>query len=275
MEISQMNINSLNTKPSAWNGHLEFAGWLIRKMAPRVFVELGSHWGHSYFAFCKSVKDAGLETKCFAVDTWQGDSQAGNYNNEVHETFVSINSEAFSSFSTPLRMTFDEALPLFGEKSVGLLHIDGLHGYGDVKHDFETWLPKMEEEGVVLYHDICERRDDFGVWKYWAELKEEYPNHIEFSHSHGLGVLHLSKKKMDIQEWLKGASPVELGYFQLLAKQQELEEVHRNVQAELSRCTNSNGILENRINRMKSSLSWRLTSPFRKAEQLLRGAVSC
>jgi hypothetical protein len=40
---------------SAWYGHVPFAQWLMRAARPRVFVELGSHAGVSYGAFCEAV----------------------------------------------------------------------------------------------------------------------------------------------------------------------------------------------------------------------------
>ena len=178
-------------QPYSWVGHIPFAFWLIDELRPRLFVELGTHTGNSYFAFCQAVEDAGSGTKCFAVDTWQGDEHAGIYGDEVFRDVNEYNNSHYSDFSTLCRMTFEEALPQFSDGSIDLLHIDGLHTYDAVKHDFETWLPKMSSRGVVIFHDTCVRQADFGVWKYWAELMDKYKG-FEFKHSNGLGVLAVS-----------------------------------------------------------------------------------
>ena len=266
-----MNMETLYKRPSAWTGHLEFAEWLIRKKKPQIFVELGSHWGHSYFAFCKSVKEASLDTRCFSVDTWRGDSQAGSYDEEVYDAFTSINADLFASFSTPLRMTFDDALPLFADKSIGLLHIDGLHTYDHVRHDFETWLPKMEDDGIVLLHDTCVMKDDFGVWKFWNELKGAYPNHLEFSHSHGLGVLNLSREPRELTAWIRGAVALEIDRFLVKGRCQELEEALQRSRDALHHQSVANVILERKIRGMESSWSWKLTSPARTLQNLVFG----
>lgn len=174
--------------PSAWTGHLPFAFWVTEEARPRIFVELGSHNGTSYLGFCQTVARCGLETRCFAVDTWQGDEHSGFYGEEVFQTLSGHNNASYAGFSQLMRMTFDDALAYFADGSVDLLHIDGLHTYEAVKHDFETWLPKLSSRGVVLFHDTMVRERGFGVWQLWAELRERYPA-FEFRHSHGLGVL--------------------------------------------------------------------------------------
>ena len=190
-----MNINQsmfiqpvMRTVDSAWLGHAPFAAWLIEEFKPRSFVELGTHTGFSYLAICQAIKQLGHEAQCCAVDTWQGDEHAGHYGDEIFEKLRTQHDEPYGSFSSLLRMTFDQALEQFGPGSVDLLHIDGLHTYEAVKHDYESWLPKMSRNGVILFHDTHIRDEGFGVWKLWDELAQAYPS-ITFTHSAGLGCL--------------------------------------------------------------------------------------
>jgi glycosyltransferase involved in cell wall biosynthesis len=181
--------------PNPWCGHLPFAAWVIETVKPKIFVELGTHSGNSYFAFCQSVKSHNLNTKCFAIDTWEGDSHAGSYSDEVYREVCDHNKVNYQNFSKLLRTTFDEALSFFEDESIDLLHIDGLHTYEAVKHDFETWLPKLSTNAIVLFHDTQVQERGFGVWKFWNELKKSFPCNLEFSHSYGLGVIQLGAKE--------------------------------------------------------------------------------
>ena len=175
--------------PNAWAGHLPFANWFVQQTKPSVFVELGTHTGNSYFAFCQSIRESKLSSKAYAIDTWQGDDQAGFYGDEVFRE-VSEHNKLYSDFSTLIRKTFDQARDSFEEKSIDLLHIDGLHTYEAVKHDFESWLPKLKPSALVLFHDTNVHLDTFGVHKLWAELSRTYET-VEFLHSHGLGILEI------------------------------------------------------------------------------------
>lgn len=182
---------------SAWLEHIPFAFWMTEAHRPRVFVELGTHHGASYFAFCQAVERLGLNTRCFAVDTWKGDEHAGFYGEDVFEKVSAHSGAQYSRFSRLVRSTFDEAREHFNDGTVDLLHIDGLHQIGAVRHDFESWLPKLSERGIVMLHDSKVRGRQFGLFQLVKELRKAYPC-FEFTHGHGLAVLGVGAKQNEL-----------------------------------------------------------------------------
>ncbi len=158
-------------------------------MRPKVFVELGTHTGESYFAFCQALAEGGVQSQAFAVDTWRGDQHTGAYDDSVYADVHAHNEGHYGSFSQLLRMRFDEAAAEFLDESIDVLHIDGAHTYEAVRQDFDTWWPKVRPGGVLLLHDAAERQADFGVWRLLDDLRTSKLPVGEFTHSHGLGVV--------------------------------------------------------------------------------------
>jgi predicted O-methyltransferase YrrM len=193
---------------AGWIGHAPFLKFLIREIEPKVYVELGVHYGFSYFTACQSIKELNLSTKTYAVDTWQGDDHAGSLDNEVFDKVSSVN-ETYEDFSTLLKMRFNEALDHVEDNTIDLLHIDGFHTYEAVKEDFESWLPKMSDNSVIIMHDIHVRFGTFGVHRYWDEIKSKYPT-IEFTHGWGLGVVFIGDTNSDVLNIFKDLTDSDL-----------------------------------------------------------------
>jgi hypothetical protein len=178
------------TSDRDWLGHTPFAYYLIKWLQPKLFVELGVRRGVSYCAFLQAIKYLGIECTCYGVDHWQGDSFTASTEDDYNE-IKAYHDPEYSDFSTLLKMPFDEALELFDEESIDLLHIDGDHTAEAVKNDFETWMPKMSKEGIILLHDVAGIPDvrDYFI----SELQPTYRTCM-FWHSFGLGVVQVGSE---------------------------------------------------------------------------------
>ena len=129
---------------SPWSGHRRFAYDLISNLCPQRVVELGTHYGCSFFSFMQACKDNALTSEIIAVDCWEGDPQAGFYGNEVWDTVnKTINSRFKNQNYKLIRKYFNDALEDIQDESADIIHIDGLHTYDAVKEDFNNWLPKL------------------------------------------------------------------------------------------------------------------------------------
>lgn len=267
---------------SAWLGHAPFLRFLLREIKPDTFVELGTHNGFSYFVACQTIQELDISTKAFAIDHWAGDPHAGTFD---HSVFINVRekNENYKSFSSLMKMRFSEALSKFDDYSIDLLHIDGFHTYSSVKEDFETWLPKMNKEGIILMHDIHVYRSDFGVYKFWNEIKSRYRT-FEFLHSHGLGVVLLGGKSNSIYlDSLLASKTFEMsslqGAFASLGdiSTQQFCNYERSIgekklisaQLEIAQLKGQIQEVESTLNRLLRSKSWKLTGPLRNLLLLL------
>ncbi len=194
------------TEVVSWHGLIPAAFALIALHRPRVFVELGTHKGDSYCTFCQAVEELNLATRCYAVDSWKGDQHAGFYSTDIYDELRLYHDPLYGHFSTLLPMTFDNALSQFSDGEIDLLHIDGMHTYDAVKHDFDHWLPKMGSRGIILLHDTTPREDGFGVYRLWEELSSgSYPTRL-FTFSNGLGIVVVGEEALDgpLGSWFAG-----------------------------------------------------------------------
>jgi hypothetical protein len=253
---------------SAWLAHIPFGMYLVDMLRPRSIVELGTHTGASYCAFCQAVVALNLDTQCCAIDSWAGDPHAGYYSSEVLGELKAYHDPLYGHFSRLIQSSFDDALLLFADGSIDLLHIDGLHTYEAVKVDFQNWLPKVSARGVILLHDTNVKGRDFGVWRFWEELRAAYPS-FEFLHGYGLGLLAVGSQIESGLDALLSADSDEVArirqFFEWAGERvqlsYEVQSLRNSVREQTSAVAWANVVVDEDA-RLSRSISFRITRAF-------------
>ncbi len=106
-------------------------------------VELGSWRGKSTICLALGSKE-GAAIPIVSVDR------------HMDKTFAdfqaNLDAAGVTDLVRPIRARSQEAGETFLE-AIELLFIDASHEYDDVRRDFDLWVPKVVEEGVVAMHD--------------------------------------------------------------------------------------------------------------------------
>lgn len=285
------DFTMIDSVTRAWQGHAAFGRVLLAETRPDILVELGTHRGMSFFTFCQAVVDNVLPTHCYAVDSWKGDDHAGFYDEKIFSEVQRIVTAKYSSFAHLIRAEFDEALEQFSDDSIDILHIDGFHTYSAVRHDFDTWLPKVRAGGIILLHDVNEYQESFGAHKIWDEIAPLAEERYLFRHAHGLGVWRKPGGEAltsPLLAGLLGGDPsvstiidryttniAEREIFRLRVAQLESErELSRQETACLLEERERLLDVQKEYARMLHSNSWRLTRPLRALTRAFRTLVS-
>lgn len=270
---------------SAWVTHAPFASWLMDALRPQSVAELGTHMGYSCFVFAEAAKRLGLSTTVSALDSWQGDDHAGFYGEEVLTEVRQIAEADYPDSVRLVRGYFTDSRPLFEDRSIDLLHVDGRHAYEDALQDYSEWASAVRDGGVILFHDIAERNHGFGVWRLWEEIAEPGRS-FTFHHGHGLGVLGVGGAWADGVAQLFSADPqtadrVRKDFSRLGERVDrqvwleslpvELDRAHAEIRDRAAREDHQAQALEHqhaRIAAMEQSTSWRVTAPIRVVGRL-------
>ncbi len=190
--IDKLFLTNLNDIPStAWNGHRNFAEWIVGHLKPNVIVDLGVDLGYSTFSF--AIPRIG---KVYGIDNFKGDDfvkQSDNYSYVMmkrDKLHLNDNIEFIKGDFNKVAKTWD--------KKIDILHIDGSHHYEDVKNDFETWSKFLSDDGVILMHDTCVEdfgNNKYGVKKFFDEINLPKCN---FTHCFGLGVVSKNQSLIEL-----------------------------------------------------------------------------
>ena len=162
---------------SAWLEHAPFAFWLVESLRPATFVELGTHRGFSYLCFCQAIARLGTPDVRLRDRHWEGDEQTRLLRRRRYSQELAAYHDArYSAFSRLVRSTFDDAVPHFDDGSIDLLHLDGLHTYEAVRHDFDDVAPEAVRpvRRPVPRHERSRATTSASIG-FGRELRSEYP----------------------------------------------------------------------------------------------------
>jgi hypothetical protein len=194
---------------------------------------------------------------------------------------------------------FKDAADRFSERSIDIIHIDGLHTYEAVKDDFEMWKNKLKEDGTIIFHDWNVREKGFGVWKLWHEITMD-PTYkcIQTPNGYGLGIATFSKIKPSWHDEIQKHLPMLIAKGKLLKEIQDKEEKIEALEKEksllgqhsknlesikqehikhieslkinLEEAKSLNRRLQHEINQCKQSLERKLITKFKKLADRLK-----
>jgi predicted O-methyltransferase YrrM len=108
-----------------------------------VIVEIGSWKGKSTICLGLGSR-AGRSVKIFAVDP-HADYRHGEFKDNVDRAGI-------ADLVTPVKGLSQAVADEF-KQPIELLFVDGSHEEDDVREDFDKWVPKVIEGGIVAFHD--------------------------------------------------------------------------------------------------------------------------
>ncbi len=154
----------------------EFAPLLamLFRLRPRTVVEIGTHLGGSFWAFCQVAPD---DATLVSIDLPGG--PGGAFEGEA--TISKLRSYGKpgqtlefllgDSHTPEIR---DQLQELIGGRDIDFLFIDGDHSKEGVSQDFETFAPSVRAGGLIAFHDIVPGPEENvgGVPVVWQQVKQ-------------------------------------------------------------------------------------------------------
>jgi hypothetical protein len=186
-QINEVKLHLLATKkpidiellPNAWNGHRDFAEWLIRLTKPEVIVDLGLECGYSTFVMANP--NIGI---VYGIDTFLDNAVVPTRQTpEAFEIVINVlntnNYENVKIVSGTREMILSQ-----WEHPIDILHIAGYHTYDEMSINLILWSQLLRStNSIILMHDI----EIFpGVRRLFFENSF---HKYSFVHSGGFGVI--------------------------------------------------------------------------------------
>src|SRR5438477_12252893 len=133
-------------------GHVPFALTLVDLVQPKTLVEVGTHRGDIYCAFCQAVKTLELPSRCTAVGAWGADAAVSSDDaGAVLAALRGRHDPRYGGFSTLVRtgaatgegrveeIALATTASRFPNGSIDLLHLDGMTLRVGAQRHFMAW----------------------------------------------------------------------------------------------------------------------------------------
>ncbi len=118
----------------------------------RVIVEIGAYKGKSSCYLAAGAR-AGNGALVYSIDLWEKSPWPEYARPEIPKNWRdNIGHLGLVGQAVPIAADSTEAAELIDHK-VGLLFVDGNHNYDGVCKDIETWMPRVDPNGVMVFHD--------------------------------------------------------------------------------------------------------------------------
>ena len=113
-----------------------------------ILVEIGTWKGAS--ACIMGAARIGKKSKIYTIDNFRTDIFPEGRTNE-EETFQYLVNSGIENL-TLITGTSKDVSNVWKD-TINLLFIDGDHAYSGIKADVKNWLPRVEKNGLVIFHD--------------------------------------------------------------------------------------------------------------------------
>lgn len=176
-------------------GLLHYA--LVQNLKPKNILVVGSLKGYAPMmiaAACRDIRSGKVDFVDAAYDensngkNWQGIGFWKKIKPKDHFAQVGVDKHI-----TTHLMTSIEFAKKYPHKKYQYIYIDGDHSYEGVKLDYKLFYPRLEKGGLMSFHDVVASGQltggDYGVKKFWQELKNQNQITLPFPKNSGLGIL--------------------------------------------------------------------------------------
>ena len=175
-------------------------GWLhyglIRQQKPKTLLCIGSRYGYIPAVMAQACKDNDIGKVDF-VDAGYGENDKNHWTGKAYwktkaglDSFKNFNLQRYIKIFVQTTKQFKKKYP---HKKYDYIYIDGDHSYEGVKFDYQEFWQNLNQNGYMIFHDICVKgilpEGEYGVWKLFNEIKKKKP-YLTINHSYsGLGII--------------------------------------------------------------------------------------